>query len=367
VPAYTLYIDQPVGTGLSFTTSKKYPRNDLEVNVDFYHFLQSFFSVHSDKFVGANQRVNRGFYFSGESHAGHYIPSMMAYILDQNEQIKQVTDSAAAASENKSEAAATSSGIYIPLSGAAIGNGWMDPFHQYAAAEAAYGHGIIGRAQMNALAEEEAKCQASLNAGRYSSAVCFNLLDDVVEQSYGSKSSFKVSQYDIRQVESRRGARTFPPGHKTVETYLGGIGSAAGMSSATMQEALEAIHATPSRQAGQVYQECTNPPYDALSHQDGLGVVNEVIKVLEHEGDDGKVRLLFFNGITDLICNHVGNEILLEKLNWKHKEEWVKASRAAWKSKSQPGDNINGYIKEFNNLLYLKVMDSGHMVSQFRK
>ena len=132
-----------------------------------------------------------------------------------------------------------------------------------------------------------------------------------------------------------------------------------------MQEALEAIHATPSRQAGQVYQECTNPPYDALSHQDGLGVVNEVIKVLEHEGDDGNIRLLFFNGVTDLICNHVGNEILLEKLNWKHRDDWVKASRAAWKSKSQPGDNINGYIKEFNNLLYLKVMDSGHMVSQF--
>ena len=109
--------------------------------------------------------------------------------------------------------------------------------------------------------------------------------------------------------------------------------------------------------------ECLNPPYDALSHNDGLGVVNEIVKVLEHEvkGEEG-VRMLFFNGITDLICNHVGNEILLERLPWKHRDDWTKATRSAWKSKAQQGDNISGYIKEYNNLLFLKVMESGHMV-----
>lgn len=139
-------------------------------------------------------------------------------------------------------------------------NSRVDPFHQYAAAEAAYGHGIIGRAQMTALAEKERQCQDLLNQKQYASSVCFDLLDNIVSQSYGTTSSFKVSQYDIRKVESRRGARTFPPGHKTVETYLGGKRSAAGMSSSTMTAALEALHATPSRTAGQVYMECTNPP-----------------------------------------------------------------------------------------------------------
>ena len=358
-PAYTLYIDQPVGTGLSFTTSNTYPRNDKEVNLDFYYFLQSFLKVHSDKFV-ADQKLNRGLYFSGESHAGHYIPSMIAYILDQNEQVL--------ANNNNSNNADGSSGgddagMFVGVSGAAIGNGWVDPFHQYAAAEAAYGHGIIGRAQMSSLAETEKECQDALNQKRYSSGVCFNLLDNVVEQSYGSKSGFKVSQYDIRKHEARRGARTFPPGHKTVESYLGGTGTAAGMSSATMQQTLEAIHATPSREAGQIYQECTDPPYNALSHQDGLGVVNEVVKILEHDTDgEQAVRLLFFNGVTDLICNHVGNEILLEKLPWSHRDDWVNAKRSAWKSKADPGDKISGYIKEYKNLLFLKVLESGHMV-----
>lgn len=70
-PAYTLYIDQPVGTGLSFTTSKMYPRNDKEVNKDFSYFLQSFFQLHADKFVDTNTNtVHRKIFFSGESYAG---------------------------------------------------------------------------------------------------------------------------------------------------------------------------------------------------------------------------------------------------------------------------------------------------------
>jgi carboxypeptidase C (cathepsin A) len=73
-PAYTLYIDQPVGTGLSFTTSGMYPRNDREVNTDLYYFLQSFFKLHSDKFVDeATRTVHRKLYFSGESYAGKCI------------------------------------------------------------------------------------------------------------------------------------------------------------------------------------------------------------------------------------------------------------------------------------------------------
>ena len=157
-PAYTLYIDQPVGTGLSFTTSRTYPRNDEQVNTDFYAFLQQFFQLHADKFVTGN-KVNRRVYFSGESHAGHYIPSMMHYILRRNEGITQ-----------------QGSGLVeIPLAGAAIGNGWIDPYHQYSAAEAAYGHGIIDLAQVYQMQSKEEQCQAQLEQGRYTAGVCFNL------------------------------------------------------------------------------------------------------------------------------------------------------------------------------------------------
>jgi carboxypeptidase D len=344
-PAFTLYIDQPVGTGLSFTTSKKYPSNDDQVNQDFYFFLQSFFKLHSDKFVSKNPRptVHRPFYFSGESHAGHYIPCFMDHIHQQNSIVAKDDDR-----------------IVIPVSGAAIGNGWTDPINQYAAADAAYGHGIIGRAEVAALKIKEGQCQDQLRAGHYTPTDCFDLLDDIVGQSFGTGSDYKVSMYDVRKSEPRHGGRSFPPGHKVVEAYLGDWGlDEGGLPSGIMTTVLQAIHATAATAAGQRFAECTDPPYNALAHQDGKGVVKELVQVLQHPE---KPRVLFFNGIEDLICNHVGNEKLLELLPWKHQDEWIQASRYAWKAKTEEIDKISGYMKEYENLLFLKLMGSGHMV-----
>ena len=56
-PAYVLYIDQPVGTGLSFTKSKRYCKNDKEVNIDFHLFLENFIIMYQDLFLKEEQHV----------------------------------------------------------------------------------------------------------------------------------------------------------------------------------------------------------------------------------------------------------------------------------------------------------------------
>lgn len=368
IPAYTLYIDQPVGTGLSFTLSKTYPRDDNEINVDFYYFLQSFLKLHNDKFVNDSDTLNRPLYFSGESHAGHYIPSMMNHILKQNDNLKD-------------------GNVRIPVSGAAIGNGWTDPYFQYAGAEAAYGHGLvgistvllwtrlchgalsrsrpqIGRAQMYALNTLEVNCQTKLSSGDFTAGVCFELLNKIVDQSLGSDAKYKVSSYDIRRSEPKYGSRDFPPQHKVVETYLGGWElkhdpDNGKLTTGVSNEVLKAIHATAASEAGQRYQECTDPPYDALEHQDGKGVVNDVVEVLEHPDS---ARLLFFNGMEDLVCNHVGNEKFLEHMQWKNQNAWVESERYAWVSQYEEEGKVSGYMKEFANLMFLKLLNSGHMV-----
>jgi len=115
-PAYVLYIDQPVGTGLSYTKEGNYCTNDKEINVDFYYFLENFLTVYKEFFLVEQQpdeveeddgaggdgydedevddgctrmETKRPLFFSGESHAGHYIPSMMNYILHQNNKKRQ--------------------------------------------------------------------------------------------------------------------------------------------------------------------------------------------------------------------------------------------------------------------------------------
>ena len=265
-PAYVVYIDQPVGTGISFTTSGKYPRNDQEVNVDFYYFLQEFLHFHSDKFLlkgggsenNDSRTMKRGIYFSGESHAGHYIPSMMNNIRKQNENIIAASKST---SNNKNH------DIYIPLKGAAIGNGWFDPRVQYSGHEAAYGYGIIGRAQKNALEEKEKLCQQDIANGKYVSNNCFSLLDAIIDNSQGKSAPYEISQYDVSKWESTKTSRKFPPGHEVVEAYLGGwtVPREDGPAMSVSHEVvLESIHSTPSLLSGQRYKECTNPPYNAL-------------------------------------------------------------------------------------------------------
>ena len=265
-PAYVVYIDQPVGTGISFTTSGKYPRNDIEVNVDFYYFLQEFLHFHSDKFIlkgggienNDSRTMKRGIYFSGESHAGHYIPSMMNNIRKQNQNIVSTSTST---SNNKNH------NIYIPLKGAAIGNGWFDPRVQYSGHEAAYGYGIIGRAQKNALAEKEKLCQQDIANQKYVSNNCFSLLDEIIDNSQGKSAPYEISQYDVSKWESTKTSRKFPPGHEVIEAYLGGwnVPHEDGPEMPVSHEVvLESIHSTPSLLSGQRYKECTNPPYNAL-------------------------------------------------------------------------------------------------------
>jgi carboxypeptidase D len=380
IPAYVLYVDQPVGTGLSFTKSKTYCKNDLEVDIDFYFFLQEFLHTFSDLMApntgnsngdgdGLVRHMKRPLYFSGESHAGHYIPSMMDFILKRNDELT---------GGNVAEVLAhrpPHHDIVVQIHGAAIGNGWVDPFYQYSAHKAAYGMALIDEAQYNYLADQELECRANLLKGKYTSGVCFKLLDKVVSSS-GGNDRYKVSTYDNRIWERTGKPREFPIGHKLVEAYLGNVkdnrkGRTVSPPWAVQSETvLEALHATESIEARQYFAECTDPPYDALSHQDGLGVVPEVVNILNHPGapstmvvgETTKVRLLFFNGVNDLICNHAGNEDFLMNLPWEGTQDWTLAPRHVWTSNNFNDGTPVGYMKEHNNLMFLKVLNAGHMV-----
>lgn len=225
----------------------------------------------------------------------------------------------------------------------------------------------IGRAQLYALNEKEKKCQAELNKGNYDVSICFSLMSDVTTQAQGRDSKYKVSSYDARKSEQKHKDRAFPPGHKVLETYLGGweLEKHEGSMPQTIKEqVLPVIHAEAATAAGQRYEECTDPPYNALAGQDGLGVVPDVVDLLQYTGDteDEKIRLLFFNGMEDMICNHVGNEKFLEHLPWDHRDHWVEASRYVWIADSEATGMVSGYMKEYKNLSFLKLLNSGHMV-----
>jgi carboxypeptidase C (cathepsin A) len=274
---------------------------------------------------------------------------MMDYILQRNDDIDPKT----------------APPVKINLAGAAIGNPWMDPFYQYGATDIAFGAGLIDLAQKETLDSQELVCQEKLKSGsKHYQKFCDKLQNKIFDEAFGGSANHVVSMYNLKGIEERKATRTFPEGYHNVERYLGGWTGKHYPSDMDVkyEDVLKALHAEESIDAGQRYEECTDPPYYALSHQDGLGVTDEIVRILEHPDEP---RLLFFNGMNDLICNHVGNEKSLDNLTWKYSKDWTVAKRYAWNpSYGEPnnGNPTAGFMKEHRNLMFLKVLDSGHMV-----
>ncbi|XP_036438855.1 probable serine carboxypeptidase CPVL [Colossoma macropomum] len=94
-----LYIDNPVGTGWSFTDDDKgFATNQDDVGRDLYNALIQFFQLFSE--YQSNE-----FYATGESYAGKYVPAIGYYIHKNNPSAK----------------------VKINFKGVAIGDGLCDP------------------------------------------------------------------------------------------------------------------------------------------------------------------------------------------------------------------------------------------------
>ena len=139
-----------------------------------------------------------------------------------------------------------------------------------------------------------------------------------------------------------RSSRFFPPGHEGVEAYM------------NQADVRAALHVDAQSQR---FRECADPPYDALQHQDGLGVAPSLRRLLDAAAHK-RPRLLFYNGQTDLICNHVGVDRSLRALDWAGKADFARAEARPWLRSG----HVAGFLKRARNLALLAVRDSGHMV-----
>lgn len=102
---HLLFIDNPVGTGFSFTDNNEgYARSQEDVARDLYSALSQFFEIFTDF-------ASNPFFVTGESYAGKYVPSITykIHVENQNPHVK----------------------TRINLKGMSIGNGLVDPLNQY--------------------------------------------------------------------------------------------------------------------------------------------------------------------------------------------------------------------------------------------
>ncbi|XP_076241218.1 venom serine carboxypeptidase [Calliopsis andreniformis] len=299
-----IYIDNPVGTGFSFTDDKKgYATTETDVGRNVHTALVQFFKLFPE--LQAND-----FYVTGESYGGKYVPAVSHAIKDYN--IKAETK--------------------INLKGLAMGNGLTDPENQLLYGDYLYQLGLVDEHGRDLFHKYEEQGRQLIKQQKYEEA--FEVFDVLLDgdlngypslftnltgfdyyfnyvRTHDTNDSDYMAQW-IQRADIRKaihvGNCSFHVEDKTVEQYLKG---------------------------------------DIMK-----SVADLVSDLVEH------YRVLAYNGQLDIIVAYPLTENYLHKLNWSGAKKYEKAERKLW----YVGNELAGYSKTIDNLTEVLVRNAGHMV-----
>ncbi|KAF7731890.1 Cell death protease [Apophysomyces ossiformis] len=310
--AVTVFVDQPVGTGFSYSDANGYMHSLEEISSEFTVFLDKFFDLfpHLRKY---------DLYLAGESFAGTYIPYFASELLKANE--KQ--------------------GTKYNLQGIAIGNGWISPVHQY---DAYYDFSVknnLLEGEWKEIASRQLKeCHIAMKEKvRINVRVCENVLQTVLDNSTHTKDGqpYCINQYDIRlkDEESPDCGQSWPYELKDMTEYL------------RLPALKSAIHAN-TQALGWI--ECSHSVSRAL-HSDNSNF-NPIENTREMDANN------MVSGEYDLICNTLGTEYLIGNLTWNGDKGFQSAEQSNWFI----DDKLVGYYTTARNLTYVLIKNGSHMV-----
>lgn len=289
-----VFIDQPLGTGFSHVGDpRNYVTTEKLVASDMREFLVQFLELYPEL-------KNRPFYITGESYAGHYIPSV-AHLL-----LKSPIEG-------------------LNLQGIAIGNGWVDPREQYPAyADFALAHNMVGEVGYHLAQKAFQTCIQLIDQGLWILAIV--QCNSVVSGLLGKK-----NPYDVRL-----DCETPPMCYNTtaLDTFL---------NRNDVQEALG---------VDKKWKECNALVYALML---GDWVHEMGAKVGELLTADK--RVLIYSGDQDFICNWMGGEAWVNNVEWGRQDEFLETEYVEWAVNGK----AYGAMRHVDNLTFLRLYDSGHM------
>ncbi|CAI9290018.1 unnamed protein product [Lactuca saligna] len=304
-----IYVDQPTGTGFSYSSSDEDIRHDeTGVSNDLYFFLQAFFKAHPDY-------VNNDFFITGESYAGHYIPAFAARVNQGN--------------KNKE-------GIHINLKGFGIGNGLTDPAIQYKAyTDFALANDLISQSDYSQINQQIPDCESAIKAcgttGTTSCEMalytCQQIFEDILDIAGN------INYYDIRK--QCQGSLCYD--FSNMEDFL-------------TQSSVKTALGVPSDID---FVSCSDTVHQAML-DDWMRDLEVGIPALLEQG----IEMLIYAGEYDLICNWVGNSRWVNAMAWSGQKNFVAATNVSF----VVGGKEAGVLKNYGPLTFLKVHDAGHMV-----
>ncbi|KJE88890.1 hypothetical protein CAOG_00464 [Capsaspora owczarzaki ATCC 30864] len=265
--AHVLWIDQPVGTGYSYTNSPLgYDVNEAEIARQAYITLTTFFQRHPEY---AKQKL----FLFGESYGGHYVPHIANYILQQTNTLN--------------------------LAGIGIGNGWLSPYYQTGQnAKFLYEHGRITALERDAYDDSYVLYKALLDAKLYVPAT-------VVGNAMLEALTLEGGIGDVYDINEKSDPTT--PLNKALTKYL------------DSESVKQKLQATQHKWVG-----CNNLPHLALiddSERSSLKLLPGIL---------AKIRVLLYNGGNDLICNYLGTAAYAAEINWPFQDQFNNAVNTTW-------------------------------------
>lgn len=298
-----IYIDNPVGTGFSFTNdSKGYCTNENQVGEQLYSLLIQFFHL----FPELQQSK---FFVTGESYGGKYVPALAYTIHKKNPTAK----------------------LKINLKGVAIGNGLSDPIHQLLYGKYLYQIGLIDWNQAKVFEQYEQKTIDYIKNQKWDEA--FDTFDSLLNGDLiGRKSIFYNMtgfNFYFNFLHSKDYNMNEDFGPMLQKSYV-----------------RKAIHVgdLPFNNGSVVEQH--------LKQDVMKSVAPWISELLDH------YNVVVYNGQLDIIVAYPLTVNYLKNLNFTGSEEYKTAKRYIWKV---DGD-VAGYVKQAGKLVEILVRNAGHMV-----
>ncbi|KAI6100155.1 carboxypeptidase KEX1 [Pisolithus sp. B1] len=307
-----VYVDQPAGTGLSYTSTDHYVHTLEEATDQLIQFLRTFYQVFpeyrtTDTFLG------------GESFAGQYIPYFAKGILDSD--------------------------LNLPLRGVAIGNGWIDARSQYPAyIEYAVARGLVDLSSEHYknCKKRTDECMVEFNRITNLEPInvdqCEGLLSYVLQPGRHTVDGVAkcTNVYDVRlEDDEPYCGMQWPPELANVTTYL------------DRQDVVRAFHAMSKPES---WVECGSQAGRQLNAKLSTSSITLLPDLLE------RIPVLLFAGDQDFICNYMGIESMIKSMTWNG-EKGLGSRPKLWSVDGQPA----GTWVSSRNLTYAKIFDASHM------
>lgn len=301
-----LYVDQPVGAGYSFTESDAgYARNMTDVGRDMLEFLQQFFTMFSE--LAENE-----FYLTGESYAGKYVPTIGTTIHENAESMR----------------------VKINFRGIAFGNGFTDPANMLGFGEFLYGIGLIDRVTALSMKRIADEAISHLRSGqtRMATRIADSLFFGIANKNtfFRNVTGFQFYYNYLYDKEP-----------KDIRYYKLFV---------ARPEIRRALH------VGQ--REFSTARHVVYGHfeEDFLrSAVPQLIVLLENA-----YRVLVYSGPLDICVPTTQSEQFMSRMAWSRAHRWAHEPQRVWRSSD--GKKLLGYKKTVDNLSFVVVRNSGHMV-----